>query len=131
MADDQVHETVPDETTDAGADVEMTETTELAKGAEGGEGGDTAEDANGAEKADADTETVQPRISFATYLKSPVVTLIVGPVDGETAVLTAHQALLNQSPYFRDIFDTWVEDGSVSFPLSPARNTRLCFARHC
>lgn len=112
MADDQVHETVPDETTDAGADVEMTETTELAKGAEGGEGGDTAEDANGAEKADADTETVQPRISFATYLKSPVVTLIVGPVDGETAVLTAHQALLNQSPYFRDIFDTWVEDGS-------------------
>lgn len=116
MADDQVHENVPDETTDAGADVEMTETTGLAKGAEGGEGGDAAKDANGTEKPTDDTETVEPRISFATYLMSPVVTLFVGAVNGETAVLTAHQALLNQSPYFRDIFDLWGDD-SVSFPF--------------
>ncbi|KAF7551191.1 hypothetical protein G7Z17_g5228 [Cylindrodendrum hubeiense] len=110
MGDDQVHENVPDEsTTDPGADVEMTETTEPAKTTEGG---DTAKDANGAEKPAAVAETVEPRISFATYLTSPVVTLIVGSADGEHAVLTAHQALLNKSPYFHDIFQAFADDRS-------------------
>lgn len=56
------------------------------------------------------------RVPFIDYLSSPIVTLIVGSSGSET-VLTAHQALLTQSPYFKDECDAFTDDGSVSFGL--------------
>lgn len=53
------------------------------------------------------------RIPFVDYLTSPVVTLIVGSGEQET-FLTAHQALLVQSPYFKAQSDAFTDDGSVS-----------------
>ena len=40
-----------------------------------------------------------------SHLKSPVVTLLVGPPERE-AVVTAHQMFLSRSPYFHNIFST-------------------------
>jgi hypothetical protein len=61
-----------------------------------------------------ETEVVEPRITFANYLMSPIVTLLIG--SGDQAILSAHQGLLTQSPYFKDICDAFAEDGSVSKP---------------
>jgi hypothetical protein len=48
----------------------------------------------------ADEELSEPlRITFVDYLKSPIVELLVGKGEQQTK-LTAHQALLVQSPYF-------------------------------
>ncbi|KAI0486683.1 hypothetical protein F4859DRAFT_309951 [Xylaria cf. heliscus] len=52
-----------------------------------------------------------PRPTFINYLTSPIVTLIVGSADNET-VLTAHQALLVQSPFFADACAAFAHDGS-------------------
>ncbi|EFX00575.1 hypothetical protein CMQ_7577 [Grosmannia clavigera kw1407] len=51
------------------------------------------------------------RTSFTTYLRSPVVTLRVGE-DEKGASLTAHQALLVQSPYFAQLCAAFTDDGS-------------------
>ena len=40
-----------------------------------------------------------------SHLKSPVVTLLVGPPERETTI-TAHQMFLSRSPYFQSIFST-------------------------
>lgn len=79
-----------------------------------------AEDATAVERSEmpfAGEETVvepEPaRIPFIDYLTSPVVTLIVGAGEQET-FLTAHQALLVQSPYFKAQCDAFTDDGSVS-----------------
>lgn len=58
-------------------------------------------------------EEVTPRISFISYLTSPLVTLIVGSGDNET-ILTAHQGLLVRSPYFAEACAAFSDDGSVS-----------------
>ncbi|KAH7162149.1 hypothetical protein B0J13DRAFT_517431 [Dactylonectria estremocensis] len=114
MGDDQNPGQVADESiTDPGADVEMSESTELRKVADGGEGDGTAKDANGDEEQAADTESVPSRISFATYLQSPIVTLLVGSPDGEKTTLTTHQALLSQVAYFHDIFEAFADDDSL------------------
>jgi len=63
-----------------------------------------------------------PRTTFTSYLMSPVVTLIVGSGDNET-ILTAHQGLLNQSPFFADACAAFADDGSVS--LRPSILTLL------
>lgn len=62
-------------------------------------------------------QTEPTRVPFIDYLTSPVVTLIVGTGENET-ILTAHQALLTQSPYFENICNNFAGDGSVS--ASPA-----------
>jgi len=82
------------------ADVEM---------AEGEEGGDNAD---GSELPYAEGGDVEPRASFISYLTSPVVTMIVGSGGSET-ILTAHQALLLQSPYFAEACAAFSDDGSV------------------
>ncbi|KAG6008620.1 hypothetical protein E4U21_004260 [Claviceps maximensis] len=51
------------------------------------------------------------RVTFMSYLASPVVTLVVGQDDTQS-LLTAHQALLEKSPYFKDICRQFVDDGS-------------------
>lgn len=96
-------DTIPDSTpATAFGDVEMGE----------GYGGAGAENANGSELPFADTDIVEPRTTFASYLMSPIVTLLIGTSD--QTILTAHQALLTQSPYFEAACEDFVDDGSVS-----------------
>ncbi|KAK0630963.1 hypothetical protein B0T17DRAFT_487465 [Bombardia bombarda] len=85
------------------ADIEMTETA-----AEGDA------NANGAElpfAEDGPEEPASPRVTFLRYLTSPIVTLLVGSGDTET-ILTAHQGLLVQSPFFADACAEFADDGS-------------------
>ncbi|PSS28387.1 hypothetical protein M430DRAFT_92526 [Amorphotheca resinae ATCC 22711] len=46
-------------------------------------------------------EEVPARVTYIDYLKSPIIGLLVGQ-GPEQALLTAHQALLTQSPWFAD-----------------------------
>lgn len=86
----------------AGADVEMAEG-EGAAGSAARNGGGELPFAEGGE--------AEPRIQFLHYLTSPVVTLLVGNGESET-ILTAHQALLAQSPFFSDACAAFTDDGS-------------------
>lgn len=98
------------------ADVEMAE-------GEAEEGGDNA---NGSELPYAEGGDVEPRPSFISYLTSPVVTMIVGSGGSET-ILTAHQALLVQSPYFAEACAAFSDDGSVGLtrPIEAAGSNKL------
>jgi hypothetical protein len=61
------------------------------------------------------------RTTFIDYLKSPVIALLVGQGD-EQALLTAHQGLLVQSPWFADAcskFSDAVSVCTLSFFTSP------------
>lgn len=109
---DTTNDSMADEPTvvNSSADVEMAE----------GAGAD--EDSAAAERSElpfAGEETVvepepEPtRVPFIDYLTSPVVTLIVGSGNTET-ILTAHQALLTQSPHFENLCNNFTDDGSVS-----------------
>jgi hypothetical protein len=62
-----------------------------------------------------------PRITFLQYLTSPIVTLLIGSGESET-ILTAHQSLLVQSPFFAGACAEFADDGSVcrSIPLPAA-----------
>lgn len=95
------------------ADVEMGE----------GAGAEDEASADQTELPFAGEETVvepEPaRVPFVDYLTSPIVTLIVGRDERET-ILTAHQALLNLSPYLKGICDNFTDDGSVSWDCSPS-----------
>jgi hypothetical protein len=122
MADSFVEENVSETPVNAGTDVEM---------AEGGEA--TPADATGAEAAAASgdlpfaeegpEDAPPPRVSFIQYLTSPVVTLLVGSGDNET-ILTAHQSLLVQSPFFAEACAEFANDGSVSQSLEPQSSLR-------
>ncbi|KAI1265202.1 hypothetical protein F5Y18DRAFT_417321 [Xylariaceae sp. FL1019] len=83
-------------------DVEMAEETEQDPEA----GADNTADLPFAEGGES-----EPRTTFISYLTSPVVTLVVGSAENET-VLTAHQALLTQSPFFSDACAAFADDGS-------------------
>ncbi|EFY90550.1 hypothetical protein J3459_002517 [Metarhizium acridum] len=98
VAQDDV-EQVPEDTTSTQqpGDVEMTEEHEATRGPEV------------EETTSKDEEP--PRTSFMSYLSSPVVTLVVGSDENQT-LLTAHQALLCKSPYFQDLCQRFVDDGS-------------------
>ncbi|TPX19041.1 uncharacterized protein E0L32_011285 [Thyridium curvatum] len=62
--------------------------------------------------AEAEVEEGEtPRPSFTSFLTSPIVTLLVGN-SGQETVITAHQALLTQSPYFREACAEFTDDGS-------------------
>ncbi|KAH7329502.1 hypothetical protein B0I35DRAFT_46404 [Stachybotrys elegans] len=60
--------------------------------------------------AGAEEEPAAVHTSFISYLSSPVVTLLIG--KEEPTVLTAHQALLLQSPYFQDACKGFIEDAA-------------------
>ncbi|KAI1497534.1 hypothetical protein F5X99DRAFT_396645 [Biscogniauxia marginata] len=105
MADEIINEEViGKQPANPGADVEM---------GEGDEAGDSAAvtAGNGGELPFPEGGEIEPRTSFISYLTSPVVTLLVGNRDSET-ILTAHQALLIQSPFFADACATFADDGS-------------------
>jgi len=58
-------------------------------------------------------EDAPQRVTYIDYLKSPIIGLLVGQGD-EQALLTAHQALLTTSPWFKDACDKFSSDLSVS-----------------
>lgn len=92
----------------ASADVEMTEGAKpTAASDEAANGGPDLPFAEGVPE-----DTSAPRITFLQYLTSPVVTLLIGSGDAET-ILTAHQGLLMQSPFFADRCAEFTDDGSV------------------
>ncbi|KAH8909342.1 hypothetical protein BR93DRAFT_389816 [Coniochaeta sp. PMI_546] len=105
MADSLAEETPVEESlAAAGTDVDMIEGDEPAADANGAHELPFAED--GPEDALA-----APRTTFIQYLTSPVVTLLVGHGDNET-ILTAHQSLLTQSPFFAEACAEFANDGS-------------------
>ena len=57
-----------------------------------------------------------PQTVFVEYLKSPIVQLIVGAGDDATT-LTAHKAILQQSPWFEDKLST-LSDDDLSIELA-------------
>ena len=59
-------------------------------------------------------EDVPARLTYIDYLRSPTIGLLVGQGD-EQALLTAHQALLVQSPWFADACAKFSNDVSVSY----------------
>lgn len=63
-------------------------------------------------------DDVPPRTTYVDYLKSPVIGLLVGQGD-EQALLTAHQALLTISPWFKEACDKFSSDLSVRTHLQP------------
>jgi len=118
-----------EDTEDSGAaavaDVAMTEFAadeqvngDAAAGDADAEGATAAGEEAGEAAAEEEREPtpVPTRASFATYLSSPVVTLVVGGGDSEETKeqlqLTAHQGLLTQSPYFATLC---ADLGDVSF----------------
>lgn len=101
-----------DSPANTGGDVEMVEGTEAT--AEG-DGNDHSELPFAEEGATPDAKP-----TFISYLMSPIVNLSIGAPE-ENASLSAHQALLEQSPYFAEICSNFVDDGTVSatsvFPI--------------
>jgi hypothetical protein len=65
------------------------------------------------EEETMDLDPVPARRTYIDYLKSPIITLLVGQGD-EQALLTAHQALLTTSPWFKDACDKFTEEVTVS-----------------
>jgi hypothetical protein len=111
---------VYDETAaEEGGDISMTADTPVVE--IGGSAARAATEDTPAEGAD-DTELAfqdeamedaPPRVTYIDYLKSPVIGLLVGQGD-EQALLTAHQALLTTSPWFKDACDKFSDVISVS-----------------
>lgn len=58
-------------------------------------------------------EDAPARVTYIDYLKSPVIGLLVGE-GNDQALLTAHQALLVQSPWFADTCAKFSDEVSVS-----------------
>ena len=89
----------PAETTPEGEDVEV----ELEADTEADNGAADADATEETAEGDADEETAK-RTTFASYLASPVVTLVVGGGEKEDTKekmeLMAHKGLLVKSPYF-------------------------------
>ncbi|KLU90276.1 hypothetical protein MAPG_09240 [Magnaporthiopsis poae ATCC 64411] len=105
MADPVAPESIVDESpANPAGDVDM----------EGGEGAGAAGDETAAlpyAGEEGPEETAPARVPFINYLSSPVVTLTAG-IDETETILTAHQALLVQSPWFAEACGEFPDDGS-------------------
>jgi hypothetical protein len=97
----EVESIAEDITSNLGADIDMGD-----QGAEAEAAGDASE----LPFADEE-ETAPARPSFANYLASPIVTLVIGS-EPASSVLSAHQGLLEQSPYFATACSAFVDDGT-------------------
>lgn len=90
-----------------GADVEMggDEVVEVAAAVADGDKNDDGEKGQEIEEEEEEEAEKTPpppaRVTYLDHLKSPIVELTVGQDDNKT-VLSAHQALLVQSPFFED-----------------------------
>ncbi|ROT36161.1 hypothetical protein SODALDRAFT_394035 [Sodiomyces alkalinus F11] len=114
MADDrsavEIVEGRPSQPATTGDDVEMEGTTIVPGDDTVGESAKDGE-AEGAAAEKQDDKAPEPRATFLNYLTSPVVTLLVGQ-DGTETILTAHQALLAKSPFFKEACAQFSDDGS-------------------
>jgi len=61
-------------------------------------------------------EEAPARVTFIDYLKSPIVELIIGKKE-EATILTAHQYLLLQSPFFKDACSQFGDNSEVSLKV--------------
>lgn len=61
---------------------------------------------------DKEDEGVSTRTAFVDHLKSPTVELLIGEDEKQT-LLTAHQALLVQSPFFEDACTRFSDSAKV------------------
>jgi len=68
------------------------------------------------------------RVTFVDYLKSPIIGLLVGN-GADQALLTAHLALLMQSPWFADTCAKFSDDVSVRLPS--IRMYLPCMPKNC
>jgi len=81
--------------------------------------GATAENENELPFAEEEVIQAPARVTFVDYLRSPIVSLLVGQGE-EQALLTAHQALLSISPWFSEECAQFDAGVSVSkFFISP------------
>ncbi|KAK3369463.1 hypothetical protein B0T24DRAFT_361141 [Lasiosphaeria ovina] len=120
MADSFSEEILDDAQIGTGADAEM------AEGA-----GDNEGKPNGFELPFAEGSTEDPpapRETFLQYLTSPIITLLVGSGDNET-ILTAHQGLLAQSPFFSGACAEFFDGGSPRLIELPSEDINAigCF----
>ena len=67
---------------------------------------------------------VPARVTYIDYLRSPVIGLLVGQ-GPDQAFLTAHQALLVQSPYFKEACAKFADDLPVSTPHFTTQYTQI------
>lgn len=112
----ETQENVPEEAPSrTGADVEMLEGEDAETG-EAEEAKDSTDNTNGNELPFANDDAVEPRTTFASYLMTPIVTLLIG--SSNQTILTAHQGLLTKSPYFEAKCKEFIEDGNVRFPTA-------------
>lgn len=115
---DAIGDTTPAESNPS-ADVEM------AEGAEGQAEGQTEATGDNTELPFAGDDAIEAPPSFVSFLASPIINLSIGPAEAPTS-LTAHQALLAQSPYFAEVCKSFVDDGSVSlYSSTKSRFPRL------
>ena len=75
-------------------------------------GGGDGDDNDNLPFQDEAMEDSPARVTFVDYLKSPIIGLLVGN-GADQALLTAHQALLTQSPWFADTCAKFSDDVSV------------------
>ena len=61
---------------------------------------------------DEEDERISTRTTFLDHLKSPTVELLIGE-DKRQTLLTAHQALLVQSPFFEDACNQFSDSAKV------------------
>jgi hypothetical protein len=117
----------PDEP--APQDVDMTggqPVVEISANAEGQGHGEQAEQAGDAENGLASAEGAAeeappPRVTYIDHLKSPIVTLLVGHGE-EQAILTAHENLLIESPWFAETCAKFSSEFTVSPLKSPLQS---------
>jgi hypothetical protein len=95
-------------------------------------------EADGAGEYEANAKvTINPQTIFLDYLKSPIVELLVGgssdsPAgEAEPTLLTAHQAILTQSPYFASALSELDEDAPLHISLlTESLDAITCFLQY-
>ncbi|KAJ9630878.1 hypothetical protein H2203_001405 [Taxawa tesnikishii (nom. ined.)] len=92
-------------------DVKMQDTAETGAAQNGDDAGEA--EPSGLEDIEVDEEPAPT--SFLDYLRSPIVELTIGTGD-EAVTLSAHQALLVQSPFFRDACAQFSSDAALANP---------------
>lgn len=80
---------------------------------------DEAEPEDGLPFQEETMDDAPARVTYIDYLRSPVIGLLVGE-GNDQALLTAHQALLVQSPWFADTCAKFSDEVSVSSRIALA-----------
>ncbi|OJD17965.1 hypothetical protein AJ78_01996 [Emergomyces pasteurianus Ep9510] len=92
---------------------------------------DDGTEAGGANGEEANAPALESKeTSFIEYLRSPIVELVVGRGDDQTT-LTAHQAILTASPFFKNAVTQFTDDGPRRIVLEDeVLDTVGCFLQY-